>query len=93
MNTISTTSLLVRTPDLVSAGMDGETVMLDIERGEYFGIGGVGTRAWELLENPVTLGQIILTISAEYEVDQATCEEDMQGFIAKLLEFGVIRLC
>jgi hypothetical protein len=81
---------LIRKPDLVAAAMDGETVMMSIERGEYFGLGGVGSRVWELLDQPSTLAQLTQVICAEYEVDAASCQADLHKFLAELLDNGLV---
>jgi hypothetical protein len=74
----------VRSPDLVAADMDGDTVMMSIERGEYFGIGGVGSRVWQLLEHPLSIKEIVRAVCAEFDVDEATCQADMIAFIGEL---------
>jgi hypothetical protein len=89
---INPASLIVRDPDMVAAEMDGDLVMMSIERDEYFGIAGVGTRAWELLEQPMTVEQICAVIGTEFEVDEATCREDMLGFANELLTLGLVKL-
>lgn len=80
-----------RNPDMISADMDGDTVMMHIERGDYFGIGGAGPRIWELLENPVTLADIVTTLCAEFQVDTATCEADLRVFMQQLQENDLIK--
>lgn len=82
--------LLVRNPDLIATNMDGDTVMMSIERGEYYGVGGVGTRVWELLEKPMNLSELIAAICAEFEVDEATCQADMERFIRELMDNGMV---
>jgi len=86
-------SRLVRMPELVACDMDGELVMMSIERGEYYGVGGVGTRVWQLLEEPVSLGRIVHTVMQEFEVDEAACRQDMFSFADQLLSLGLVRLC
>jgi len=80
---------VTRNPRLIAADMDGDTVMMSIESGEYFGLGGVGTRIWELLAKPHTLAQLVQTICTEYEVDAATCEGDVRRFVGDLLDNGL----
>jgi len=80
---------VVRNPKLIAADMDGELVMMSIESGEYFGLGGVGTRVWELIATPRTIAQLAQAICAEYEVDAATCEADISRFLADLLANGL----
>ena len=90
MTIITNDTLLVRNPDLVSADMDGETVMMSIEQGQYFGIGGVGSRVWELLMQPVSVARIIEIICNEYAVAEDICQADMQQFTQELLKHGLI---
>lgn len=90
MIALTPTTSIARNPDLISTDMDGDTVMMSIERGEYFGIGGVGSRVWEILAEPKTLAAIIETICAEYEVDPTTCQTDMHKFVGELLKGGLV---
>ena len=83
-------SLLTRNPDLVAAGMNGDIVMMSIERGLYFGISGVGTRIWELLEQPTRIDALAQAIQAEYDVDEATCQRDLLLFAGELVKHGVV---
>lgn len=39
---------MIRTPDLITIEMDGDTVMMSIERGEYFGWGSLSSRAFQV---------------------------------------------
>jgi hypothetical protein len=90
MLVIEPDSQFVRNPDLIATDMDGDTVMMSIERGEYYGVSGVGTRIWELLETPKTLAEIITSICAEFEVDEATCQADAEKFIRDMMDNGMI---
>jgi hypothetical protein len=82
-------SHIVRSSDMLATDMDGDLVMLSIERGVYFGISGVGTRIWELLEQPVTIGSLCETICSEYDVDGSVCQADTLAFVSTLLQNGV----
>lgn len=75
---------LRRNPDLIAIDMDGEMVMISVERGEYYGIGGVGSLVREQLVKSLTLGEIVLTIFDEFEVDEQTCQADMLAFFENL---------
>lgn len=92
MSTIQGTTVLVRDPDMIAAEMDGDLVMMSIERGEYFGIGGVGPRLWELLEQPRTVDDLCAAICREYEVDEGTCLTDVTAFAEELLARGLVRI-
>lgn len=75
---------------MVSGNMDGEIVMLSLQRGEYFGLDKVGSRIWELIEHPVTVREIKQILLEEYEVDESTCEKDLVEFLEDLVNKGLI---
>lgn len=91
MPDIAPDARVVRMPDLIASEMDGDLVMMSIERGEYYGISGVGTRVWELLERPVTLAEIVAAICREFEVDTSVGEQDMRQFLEELLKRGLVQ--
>jgi hypothetical protein len=92
MTPLTMSSHLVRVPDLLSADMDGDLVMMSVESGEYYGVGGVGPRIWELLEQPITVDAIVAVICAEFEVEETRCREDVLTFARQLVETGLVRL-
>ncbi len=89
---ISVHTLVIRNPDLIATEMDGDTVMMSIERGEYFGLGGVGSRAWEMLAQPTSVDAMAQTICSEFEVDLPTATADLQKFVHDLLDHGLVAL-
>ncbi len=90
MSPVPSTTLFTRNPNLVAADIDGDLVMMSIEQGEYFGITGVGSRVWELLAAPTTVANITCVICAEYAVEEATCQADMQTFVEELIQLGLV---
>lgn len=57
-----------RNPDMLSVDMDGETVMMSIENGNYFGINAVGSFIWERLESDQTIKSICNAVSEHFNV-------------------------
>ena len=66
-------------------------MLLDLERGVYYGLDEVGARVWELLSQNVALSSILDQLTAEYDVDRATLESDVMGLLEHLKEKGLIR--
>ncbi len=91
MTNLTLNTSLTRDPDLVCAEMDGDLVMMSIENGEYYGIGGVGTRIWELLDQPTTIQQLVETIKTEFDIQEDRCRDDVLSFSEKLFELGLIK--
>jgi hypothetical protein len=90
MSGIGPEEMVVRDPDLLAAEMDGDLVMMSIERGQYYGIGGVGTRVWQLLESPSSVDRLCAVICEEYDVDEAVCRSDIGAYVEKLLDMGLL---
>ena len=91
MESIDAAARFVRDPDLIATDMDGDTVMMSIVRGKYFGLDPVGSRVWKLLEQPATLDDMVRVVRAEFDVDEATCKADMASFVGELQSHGLIR--
>jgi hypothetical protein len=83
-------SKVQRNPEMVSGNMDGEIVMLSLQRGEYFGLDKVGSRIWELIEQSITVDNIKKVLLNEYEVDVLTCEKDLIEFLEDLESKGLL---
>jgi hypothetical protein len=88
---LNPTDTFVQSPDLMISDLDGDTVMMSLERSAYFGLDAVGSRIWQLLAQPTTLQALCAQLMAEFTVDEATCQRDVVNFIHQLLEEGLIR--
>jgi hypothetical protein len=86
---LKSTQIISRHPDMLSAEIGGEAVMMSIEKGAYFGLNPVATRIWDLIEQPKTVAELIDVINEEYDVEPAQCEADVQGFVADMIERGI----
>ena len=82
--------IVAQTPGLVAADMDGETVMLNIEKGNYYGLDGIGSRIWELIEKPHTARAVVAALLEEYDVEETTCQNDVLTFLNQLFAQGLV---
>lgn len=74
----------------VSSDLGGETAILNLKNGIYYGLNPVGTRIWELIQEPISVSQIRDRILEEYEVSLAQCEADIVTLLEKLLDEKLI---
>ena len=89
---IEITDIYVRNGDQVTAKVDDEVVMMSMQQGEYYGLDSIGSRIWELFAKPNSVENIIETLMQEYDVDRKTCEKDVQEFIQKLVDKGLLKI-
>lgn len=81
---------LSRKSGIMTADMNGATVMMDIETGKYYNLGETGGRIWELLESPMSLSALLDALTKEYSVTIEQCEKDTVPFLASLVERGLL---
>ncbi len=71
----------------VSSNMADEVVILNHDKGMYYGLSEVGAMVWSALESgPKSFEELCGLVMTEYEVDQANCEEDVSALLTDLLK-------
>lgn len=84
--------IITPSPDIISQEIGGETVLLDLKNENYFGLDGVGSRIWQLIEKNGDLQNIYQTLLEEYEVDAEQLQEDLEVLIGNISERGLVTL-
>ncbi len=80
---------IVRREHLAATEVEGQVVMLDIDRGTYYGLGGAGSRLWTLLAQPRTLDELVQQMCADFAVDETACRADVLAFLKELIGHGL----
>lgn len=83
---------ILRNPDIDATDLDGEVVMMNMEKGQYFMMNEVGSRIWEIIEEPVNVTSVIDTLLGEFEVNKEECEETVIDFLNKLRYADLIKV-
>ena len=84
--------VITLSPDVISQEVSGETVLLDLNSENYFGLDEVGTRIWQLIESSGKLQDIYDTLLAEYEVEADQLLEDMEVLLTDIEKAGLVSL-
>ena len=79
-------------PHQVSSDAGGETVILNLETGQYHGLESVGSRAWGLLAEGTTVARIHAVLCQEFDVDADTCRDDLMHLLRDLAERGLVEV-
>ena len=88
--TITINSVIKRSPEIVHTDMDGETVMMSIEQGNYYGIDSIGSDIWNMLEGEMSIEDLCLKLCEKYDVEESQCQQDVISFLEKMQEHKVI---
>jgi hypothetical protein len=67
-----------------------ELVLLDLNRGVYYGLDPIGARIWQLLSEGVEEAEIVERLREEYEAERETLAADLAGLIAELRGCGLL---
>ena len=87
---IELNSIVTQAKSLVSSDMDGETVMMSIENGKYYGMDPIGSRIWKLIEKPQSPSVLCEILLNEYNIDQEICQQHVLEFLNKLSDQGLV---
>lgn len=67
-----------------------ESVILDLNSEQYFGLDDVGTRVWQLIVERGRLRDVFDEILDEYDVPPEVLERDLIALVAALSEQGLV---
>jgi hypothetical protein len=72
--------------------LDGEVVILNMKDDVYYGLDQVGGRVWGLIQNPITVGEVIQNLLKEYDVEYQQCSDDVLALLEDMLSKGLIEV-
>ena len=79
-------------PDVVFRDVEGETVLLHLERGIYFGLDAVGTRVWASLVEHGCARPVVAELLEEFDVTAAVLESDIAHLLDALAENELVTI-
>jgi len=85
-------AIAARADNMIAAEMGDETVILDIESGQYFQLNKSAARIWGLLGEPTTIAALCAKVEAAFDVDAATCLADVKALLADMQARGLARI-
>jgi hypothetical protein len=89
---ISANTLLHRASGIVFSKLDDEMLAIDAEAGYCYSMNVTAERIWQLLDNPLSAGELCHRLCEEFAVDIATCQSDVFPLLSKLSDAGLIKL-
>ena len=83
---------VVAAPDQVSSDLAGESVILNLKTGLYYGLNQVGASIWERIQSPTTVAKICAAILDEYEVATHQCEQDVLRLLQEMISAKLVEV-
>lgn len=91
MPDVTLSDRIVIPESVVFRDLGGETVVLNLETGLYFGLDEVGTEVWNDLRNGNTLQQSFDRLIGEYDVAPDTLRSDILRFVNHMASKGLVQ--
>jgi coenzyme PQQ synthesis protein D (PqqD) len=83
---------LVIPPTVISRDLDGETVILNLDSGIYFGLDTVGTVIWKHLQDAAQLREVRDRMLADYDVSPDVAAQDLLRLAEQFVSRGLALL-
>ena len=82
--------------DLTTRVIAGETLIVPVtgrvgDLDSIYTLNEVGTTIWQMINGQIKVGQIVESVSREYDVSREEAERDVVELINSLAEAGLIR--
>ena len=92
MRIFSPEDKLSRSEEMLSTELDQETVLMNIDAGAYYGLAGPAQIIWEKLKTPLTFSALMDQLVEEYEIAPEVCASDLQAFLGKMEQEGLLHV-
>lgn len=77
-------------PDVIVREVGEELVLLDMNRGAYYGLDPIGARVWKLLASGTSLANVVDQLAGDYEVTREQLESDAEALVSDLESRGLV---
>ncbi len=91
-STIVLDTVISQTEEIITSDMGGEIVMMSLENSAYYGLDTIGTRIWQLIEQPMAVSSVCDTLQTEFEVEPDHCRQDVLELLNHLHKEKLIRV-
>jgi perosamine synthetase len=85
-------SIIQVASEQVSCDLAGESVILSLKSGQYFGLNEVGARIWNLIQEPKTVGAVLDAVLEEYDVALDQLERDLFALLEEMANKELIEV-
>jgi hypothetical protein len=76
---------------VITRELDGETILLNLDTGIYFGLDKVGTDVWRAILAAATLEEALGKVQSEYDVEPGVLRTDFVRLVDELLAKGLLQ--
>ena len=72
--------------------LDRESVLLNLETEQYFGLDETGTRMWQLLTDSPSIDAAYQELLAEFDVEPELLRSNLMELLSRLVDSGLLQV-
>ena len=80
----------VNSPRVIFENIDGELILVHMEKGAYYTTDEVGAELWNLIEARSNVAEMCRALGARYDADPDTIEQAVFAFLARLVDEDLV---
>ncbi|MEJ2685076.1 MAG: PqqD family protein [Candidatus Sulfobium sp.] len=81
--------LRINAPKIVHETIDEETVILNLDNGNYYSLLGVGAQIWGFIESGAPVHEIVEKVKCDYASNGTDVDEAVNQFVFELCQEGL----
>jgi hypothetical protein len=89
---LNSETVVVASKNQLASDIAGETVILGLTAGRYYGVDSVGARIWQLIQAPALVADVHRTLVSEYDVDPERCRTDLLRLLQQMADAGLVEV-
>ena len=89
---ISRDSIVCWSREAVATEVNGEVVLMHMERDRCHGLGNTGSEIWRRLHKPIRVAQLMVQLEAEFEAAPGEIESDVVRTLGEYAAEGLIQV-
>jgi hypothetical protein len=77
--------------DVAAKVLEGEAIIINLSNGIYYSMENVGAFIWEQIDAGHSLGEIVATLTAKYDVSAQQARADVERLAGELVDEGIVQ--
>jgi hypothetical protein len=90
---INRDSIVCWSSEAVATEVNGEVVLMNLERDRCHGLGSTGSAIWRRLREPMRVAELMAQLEAEYEAAPGEIQSDVLQALGEFAAEGLIQVC
>jgi hypothetical protein len=83
-------SIIVAASRGLSSDLGSETIVLDTNTHNYWGLNRVTARIWHLVQEPRSFSQVVAALQEQFDVSREQCEREVRDILVEMEENGLV---